>query len=95
MSFVALIPARLKSTRLPNKPLADIHGQPMIVRVAERAKQSGASRVVVAADDASIVAAVAAVGLEVVLTRVDHQSGTERWVLRITKSSSTCRVTSH
>jgi len=78
MSFVALIPARLKSTRLPNKPLADIHGQPMIVRVAERAKQSGASRVVVAADDASIVAAVAAVGLEVVLTRVDHQSGTER-----------------
>jgi len=78
MSFVALIPARLKSTRLPNKPLADIHGQPMIVRVAERAKQSGASRVVIAADDASIVAAVAAVGLEVVLTRVDHQSGTER-----------------
>lgn len=78
MSYVALIPARLKSTRLPNKPLADIHGQPMIVRVAQRAQRSLASRVVVAADDPQIVAAVQAAGLEAILTRVDHQSGSER-----------------
>lgn len=78
MSFVALIPARLKSTRLPDKPLADIHGKPMIVRVAERAKRSGASRVVVAADDPRILDAVLACGFEAVLTRPDHVSGTER-----------------
>ncbi len=78
MSFVALIPARLKSTRLPDKPLADIHGKPMIVRVAERAKLSGASRVVVAADDPRILDAVRAHGFEAVLTRPDHASGTER-----------------
>ena len=78
MSFVALIPARLKSTRLPDKPLADIHGKPMIVRVAERAKLSSASRVVVAADDSRILDAVRAHGFEAVLTRPDHASGTER-----------------
>ncbi len=49
--FIAVIPARLASTRLPNKPLADIGGKPMVVRVAERALQSGASRVLVAVDD--------------------------------------------
>ncbi|SFN52706.1 3-deoxy-manno-octulosonate cytidylyltransferase (CMP-KDO synthetase) [Formivibrio citricus] len=78
MSFVALIPARMKSTRLPDKPLADIHGKPMVVRVAERAALSGASRVVVAADDARILAAVQAHGFEAVMTRLDHASGTER-----------------
>ncbi len=78
MSFVALIPARLKSTRLPDKPLADIHGQPMIVRVAERAKLSGAKRAVVATDDARILEAVLACGHEAVMTRPDHASGTER-----------------
>ena len=78
MSFIALIPARLKSTRLPDKPLADIHGQPMIVRVAERAKLSGAKRAVVATDDARILEAVLAAGHEAVMTRPDHASGTER-----------------
>lgn len=78
MSFVALIPARMKSTRLPDKPLADIHGKPMIVRVAERAKLSGASRAVVATDDARILDAVLASGFEAVMTRPDHASGTER-----------------
>ncbi len=78
MSFVALIPARLKSTRLPDKPLADIHGKPMIVRVAERAILSGAKRAVVAADDPRILAAVLAHGFEAVMTRPDHNSGTER-----------------
>ncbi len=78
MSFIALIPARITSTRLPEKPLADIHGQPMIVRVAERAKRSGASRVVVAADDQRILDVVLAQGFEAVMTRPDHASGTER-----------------
>ncbi len=57
MSFVVLVPARLASTRLPRKPLADIGGLPMVVRVAQRAALSAATRVVVAADDAEIVAA--------------------------------------
>jgi 3-deoxy-manno-octulosonate cytidylyltransferase (CMP-KDO synthetase) len=78
VSFVALIPARLKSTRLPDKPLADIHGKPMIVRVAERARLSGASRVVVAADEQRILDVVLAHGFEAVMTRPDHASGTER-----------------
>jgi len=76
--FVALIPARLASTRLPNKPLADLAGVPMVVRVAQRAAASGARRVVVATDAPEIVAAVRAHGVEVVLTRADHPSGTDR-----------------
>ncbi len=73
-----LIPARLASTRLPDKPLADIAGIPMVVRVAQRAALSGASRVVVAADDARIVAACANFGVSAVLTRRDHASGSDR-----------------
>ena len=78
VSFCALIPARLASTRLPNKPLADLGGKPMVVRVAEQALRSGAQRVVVAADDPSIVTACAAHGIEAVLTRTDHLSGSDR-----------------
>ncbi len=78
MTFDVLIPARLASTRLPNKPLADIAGLPMVVRVAERARASGARRVVVAADDDSIVRACAAHGVQAVLTRADHASGSDR-----------------
>jgi 3-deoxy-manno-octulosonate cytidylyltransferase (CMP-KDO synthetase) len=78
VSFTVLVPARLASTRLPNKPLADIAGLPMVVRVAQRASQSGASRVVVAGDDPSIVAACAAHGVQAILTRQDHPSGTDR-----------------
>lgn len=78
MSFTVLIPARLASTRLPNKPLADIGGAPMVVRVAQAALRSGASQVVVACDDASIQAACAAHGIKAVLTKVDHPSGSDR-----------------
>ena len=78
MSFSVLIPARLASTRLPDKPLADIGGLPMVVRVAQRAQRSRAERVVVAADDARIVAACTAHGIEALLTRKDHASGSDR-----------------
>jgi 3-deoxy-manno-octulosonate cytidylyltransferase (CMP-KDO synthetase) len=78
MPFTVLIPARLASTRLPNKPLADIGGKPMIVRVAERAELSGAAQVVVAADAPEIVAACAAHGVRALATRADHPSGSDR-----------------
>ncbi|MBK6615861.1 3-deoxy-manno-octulosonate cytidylyltransferase [Ottowia sp.] len=78
MSFTVLIPARLASTRLPNKPLADIAGKPMVVRVAERAALSGAARVVVAADAPEILAACAAHGVRALATRADHPSGSDR-----------------
>ncbi len=76
--FIAVIPARYASTRLPAKPLADIAGKPMVVRVAERAVQSGASAVWVAADDARIIAAVEEHGYQALLTSVHHASGTDR-----------------
>ena len=76
--FTVLIPARLASTRLPNKPLADIAGLPMVVHVARRASQSGAQRCVVAADDARIVQACQAHGVQALLTRADHASGSDR-----------------
>jgi 3-deoxy-manno-octulosonate cytidylyltransferase (CMP-KDO synthetase) len=78
MTFTVLIPARLASTRLPNKPLADIGGAPMVVRVAQRALRSGASQVVVACDDPSIQTACTAHGIAAVLTKVDHPSGSDR-----------------
>jgi 3-deoxy-manno-octulosonate cytidylyltransferase (CMP-KDO synthetase) len=78
MDFCVLIPARLASTRLPDKPLADIAGKPMVVRVAERAGASSAARVVVAADHESIVQACRHHGVEAVLTRADHASGSDR-----------------
>lgn len=76
--FTVLIPARMDSSRLPGKPLADIAGAPMVVRVAQRAMQSGAARSVVAADDACIVDACAAHGVQAILTRPDHPSGSDR-----------------
>ncbi|MBZ6394124.1 MULTISPECIES: 3-deoxy-manno-octulosonate cytidylyltransferase [Pantoea] len=78
MSFTAIIPARYASTRLPGKPLVDIHGKPMVVHVMERARESGASRVIVATDHPAVAQAVEAAGGEVCMTRADHQSGTER-----------------
>ena len=78
MTFTVLIPARLASSRLPDKPLADIAGLPMVVRVAQAARRSGASRVVVAGDSPSIVAACHAHATEAVLTRSDHPSGSDR-----------------
>ena len=76
--FTVLIPARLASTRLPNKPLADIAGLPMVVHVARRAAQSAALRCVVAADDGRIVDACRLHGVEALLTRADHASGSDR-----------------
>lgn len=78
MTFWAVIPARLKSSRLPDKPLADIGGKPMVVRVAERAVLSGAERVLVATDHAAIVAAVSDAGFEVRMTPESCASGTDR-----------------
>ena len=76
--FLVVIPARLSSSRLPEKPLADIGGKPMVVRVAERAALAGAARVVVAADDERIVQACAAHDVQALLTRRDHPSGSDR-----------------
>ncbi len=78
VDFIALIPARLASTRLPDKPLAEIGGRPMVVRVAERAARSGASRVAVATDSEQIAQVVRAAGFEAILTRADHPTGTDR-----------------
>ena len=78
MSFTVLVPARMASSRLPGKPLADIAGVPMIVRVAQRAALSTASRVVVAADHADIVDACSAHGISALLTRTDHPTGSDR-----------------
>lgn len=78
MTFTVIIPARMASTRLPGKPLADLGGKPMVVRVAERAALSGASRIIVATDHADIAAACAAHGIEVGMTGADHPSGTDR-----------------
>jgi 3-deoxy-manno-octulosonate cytidylyltransferase (CMP-KDO synthetase) len=76
--FTVLIPARYASTRLPGKPLADLGGVPMVVRVAHNAAKSGASRVVIACDDARIFDAARAHGVDAVLTRSDHATGTDR-----------------
>lgn len=76
--FIAVIPARYASTRLPAKPLADIAGKPMVVRVAERAQASGAAAVWVAADDVRIVAAAQAHGFHALMTSAEHASGTDR-----------------
>ena len=76
--FLVVIPARLGSTRLPRKPLADIHGKPMVVRVAERAMQSAAQGVIVATDSLEIQAACDEHRIECLLTREDHLTGTDR-----------------
>ena len=76
--FVVLIPARLDSSRLPGKALADIHGKPMVVRVAEQAAKSKAARVVVTTDHPDIQTACQAHGVEVVMTSNRHESGTTR-----------------
>ncbi len=78
MDYTVIIPARMASSRLPDKPLADIAGLPMVVRVAQRAAQSRARRVVVAADDARVVQACQNHGIEALLTRQDHVSGSDR-----------------
>lgn len=78
MSFIVVIPARYASTRFPGKPLADIAGKPMVVRVAERARASAARDVVIATDHDEIERVGRAHGYPVVITRADHASGTDR-----------------
>ena len=78
MSTLILIPARMASTRLPGKPLADIAGRPMIVHVAERARESGLGRVVIATDAEAVAEAAHSHGFEAVMTRTDHESGSDR-----------------
>ncbi|MBA3506033.1 MAG: 3-deoxy-manno-octulosonate cytidylyltransferase [Betaproteobacteria bacterium] len=78
MPFTVLIPARYASTRLPGKPLADLAGKPMVVRVAERARSSGAAEVVVATDDERVTVAVTAHGIRACPTRTEHPTGTDR-----------------
>jgi len=76
--FIVVIPARYQSSRLPGKVLADINGKPMIQWVVEKAKLSGANKVIVATDNDEVAAVVSSFGGEVCKTRADHQSGTER-----------------
>ncbi|MER8949978.1 3-deoxy-manno-octulosonate cytidylyltransferase [Mesorhizobium sp. M0185] len=78
MSTLILIPARMASTRLPGKPLADIAGTPMIVHVARRAAEAGLGRVVVATDTQGVAEAVRAHGFEAVMTRANHETGSDR-----------------
>ena len=78
MDFVVVIPARYASTRLPGKPLADIAGKPMVVRVAEQAVKSGAREVWIATDDEGVAEAAKAHGHDVLMTRADHPTGTDR-----------------
>ena len=75
---LVLIPARMASTRLPGKPLADIAGLPMIVQVAKRAREADVGRIIVAVDHQDVFDAVEAAGFDVVMTRADHQSGSDR-----------------
>ncbi len=78
MQFTVIIPTRYASTRFPGKPLADIAGKPMVVRVAEQAAKSGAREVIVATDHAEIARVVEAHGYEVMMTRKNHATGTDR-----------------
>jgi 3-deoxy-manno-octulosonate cytidylyltransferase (CMP-KDO synthetase) len=80
VQFRVVIPARYASSRLPGKPLADIGGRPMVLRVLDRALQAGAASVVVATDDVRVQQAVEAAGHQALMTSPDHQSGTERLV---------------
>lgn len=76
--FKVVIPARLASTRLPGKPLLDIGGKPMVVRVAEQAARSGAQQIIIATDHPDILSAISSHGFIATLTRADHNSGTDR-----------------
>jgi len=78
MKFRVVIPARYASTRLPGKPLADLAGKPMVVRVVEAVQNSGAAEIIVATDDVRVQEAVSKYGHQVTLTRADHPSGTDR-----------------
>ena len=77
-AFHVVIPARFASTRLPGKPLLEIGGKPMVIRVAEQAAQSGAQQIIIATDHSPILAAAETHGFKASMTRADHSSGTDR-----------------
>src|SRR5262245_31350707 len=87
-----LIPARMASTRLPGKPLADIGGEPMIVRVMRRAQEAGVGPVAVATDSAEIASAVTAAGGRAIMTRDDHTTGSDRIFEALEKADPEGRV---
>ncbi|CDZ57873.1 3-deoxy-manno-octulosonate cytidylyltransferase [Neorhizobium galegae] len=89
---LVLIPARMASTRLPGKPLADIAGLPMIVQVAKRAEEAQVGRIIVAVDHQDVYDAVAAAGFDVVMTRQDHQSGSDRIFEAVQKADPDARM---
>ncbi|WP_345798177.1 3-deoxy-manno-octulosonate cytidylyltransferase [Castellaniella sp. MT123] len=78
MKFTVVIPARAASTRLPGKPLLDVGGLPMVIRTARQAAKSGAIRVIIATDHTDIAQAAASHGVEALITRADHPTGTDR-----------------
>ena len=78
MKNLIIIPARLESTRLPNKPLADINGEPMIAHVYKRAKEANIAKVIVAAGNVEIKEVIENIGGEAILTNPDHASGSDR-----------------
>ena len=92
LNSVIIIPARMGSTRLPGKPLADIHGKPMIVRVAEQAHAANIGRVVIATDSLEVLQAVENAGIEGVLTRADHESGSDRIYEALQKMSDSQNI---
>jgi 3-deoxy-manno-octulosonate cytidylyltransferase (CMP-KDO synthetase) len=85
VKFIVVIPARYASSRFPGKPLATLGGKPMVVRVADRARKSGAAEVIVATDHSEIAATVKNAGYDVVMTRADHPSGTDRLAEVVTR----------
>ncbi|NOL49721.1 3-deoxy-manno-octulosonate cytidylyltransferase [Pelistega europaea] len=84
-SFIAIVPARAASTRLPGKMLLDVHGLPLVIRTAQQANQSQASRVLIATDDKQIQAVAQSHGFEVMLTSAEHPSGTDRLAEVVTR----------
>ncbi|MFA7475384.1 MAG: 3-deoxy-manno-octulosonate cytidylyltransferase, partial [Castellaniella sp.] len=78
MSFIVIVPARAASTRLPGKQLLDVGGLPMVVRTARQAARSAAARILIATDHADIARAAAEHGVEALMTRPDHPTGTDR-----------------
>jgi len=90
--FIVVIPARQASTRLPGKMLSDLGGKPMVVRVAEQALASKATRVVIATDHADIAQATRAAGIETLMTRGDHPSGTDRLAEAVTQLGLTAQT---
>ncbi|MBY0530632.1 MAG: 3-deoxy-manno-octulosonate cytidylyltransferase [Xanthobacteraceae bacterium] len=90
--LIVLIPARMQATRLPGKPLADIHGRPMILHVLDRANEAGIGEVAVATDDGTIRKAVEDAGGHVLMTSADHQTGSDRIFEALGKADPAGRV---